>query len=517
MLNHPLSPTRRAAAAFAVRLPVLVALALLACNETAGNDSGKGADTAADPDTGVLHAEDSAPPEDTAEDTAEDTGEPIPWDETTDSDGDGLTDLEEGRDDAGSLDSDHDGIPDYLDDDSDDDGVLDAVEGGPRGSDGGPVDTDGDGTPDYLDKDSDGDGIPDAREGADGVLDTDGDGIADFRDEDSDDDGLSDEVEGTEDWDGDGIPNWRDATNDFDLGPLLFTAITTEFNSPIGIDFEEAAKTVVVSVNYSGGNPNALETILPDGTHAVFSSLSGVTDEVKIATVRSGGIGGFSTGELFVGNGTDGQIVRISADGSVVTNPWVDLPGDSNGLMRGSLYVDRTGVFAGELIVATTIGQVWRVDNAGVAVQIADLPGIHLEGLVTVPDAPARFGPLAGMILAGSENEGLMYAIAADGSVASYNVGVAIEDIDIVMPHENFFGVNYGTSRIVGVLGDEFLPIAGDILLTQETVGSVGLFRLTWNGVDLVATELQAAAGSATIGQWEHTTFAAAGINEVPD
>ena len=414
---------------------------------------------------------DSADRRDSGDDSAAQQCVDTGWDSTTDSDADGITDLDEGRDDAGSRDTDNDGVPDYLDEDSDGDGLLDLGEAIPRGGEGGLAD----------------------------------------------DDGLLDEVEGTDDWDGDGIDNWRDATNDNNLGPLVFTAITTEFNSPIGIDFAEVARTVVVSVNYSGGNPNALETILPDGSHLQFSSLSGVTDEVKIATVRSGGMGGFGTGELFVGNGVDGQIVRISADGSTVTNPWVDLPGTSNGLMRGSLYVDRTGVWGGELIVATTDGEVWRVDNAGVAMSIADLAGVHLEGLVTVPDAPARFGPLAGTILAGAESEGLLYSIATDGTVTSYNVGVAIEDIDIVMPNENFFGVNYGTSRLVGVLSDSFLPIAGDILLTQESVTSVGLFRLYWDGVDLLTDELEAAAGSATIAQWEHTTFADAGIVEVPD
>ena len=49
-----------------------------------------------------------------------------------DSDGDGLTDVEEG-----TSDSDGDGIPDYLDLDSDDDGVLDAAEGPGSGLDNG--------------------------------------------------------------------------------------------------------------------------------------------------------------------------------------------------------------------------------------------------------------------------------------------------------------------------------------------------------------------------------------------
>src|SRR2546429_914216 len=59
--------------------------------------------------------------------------------------------------------------------DSDHDGIYDAVEG--------TVDTDADGKPDYLDTDSDNDGIPDKVEG---VADPDADGIPAYRDLDSD-------------------------------------------------------------------------------------------------------------------------------------------------------------------------------------------------------------------------------------------------------------------------------------------------------------------------------------------
>ena len=497
----------------------LCTLALVGCAEPFTEaldkevDTGSKPDKDTDSDTEIPHTGGGGG---TGFETDTDT-EDTDWDETTDTDGDGILDTEEGRDDAGSRDSDLDGTADYLDDDSDGDGIADVVEGATRGSDGSLPDTDADGNPDYLDKDSDGDGISDLVEGNPAVPDTDGDGTADFRDLDTDDDGLTDEIEGREDWDGDGVENWRDSYNDNNLGPLEFVAITTEFNSPIGIDFHESSKSVVLSVNYSTGDPEALETVLPDGSHATFSSLSGVTDEVKIATVRSGGSGGFTTGELFVGNGVDGQIVRISADGSTVTNPWHDLPGGSNGLMRGSLYIDRTGVWGGELIVATTDGEVWRIDNAGVAMSIADFPGTHFEGLCTVPDNPTRFGPLAGTIIVGAEGEGLLYSIATDGTATRYSLGVAVEDIDIIVPTENFFGVNYGTSRLIGVLGEEFLPIAGDILLTQESVTNVGLFRLYWDGVDLLTMELAATTTSDTIAQWEHTTFADAGIVEVPD
>jgi gliding motility-associated-like protein/uncharacterized repeat protein (TIGR01451 family) len=121
------------------------------------------------------------------------------------------------------VDTDGDGIPDYLDLDSDNDGIPDSVEKGADGAN--PVDTDGDGIPDYLDLDSDNDGIPDSVEkGADGAnpVDTDGDGIPDYLDLDSDNDGIPDSVEkgadGADpvDTDGDGIPDYLDLDSDGD-------------------------------------------------------------------------------------------------------------------------------------------------------------------------------------------------------------------------------------------------------------------------------------------------------------
>jgi hypothetical protein len=96
-----------------------------------------------------------------------------------DADGDGISDANEGTDDA-----DHDGTANYLDPDSDGDGINDAVEGT-----GNP---DADLLPNFLDTDSDNDGIVDAVEG---VADPDGDGQPNYIDPDSDGDGRSDQTE----------------------------------------------------------------------------------------------------------------------------------------------------------------------------------------------------------------------------------------------------------------------------------------------------------------------------------
>ena len=164
----------------------------------------------------------------------------------TDTDNDGIPDfLEEDADNDGipdnmecptgtnCVDTDGDGTPDYQDADSDGDGILDNVEATCAvpytGAVCTPTDSDNDGTPDHLDLDSDGDGIPDDEEcpGYDGTVaacDQDGDGIPNHLDVDSDGDGLPDgnECEGGPicmDTDNDGIPDWLDIDSDGDNIP----------------------------------------------------------------------------------------------------------------------------------------------------------------------------------------------------------------------------------------------------------------------------------------------------------
>ncbi|MCL4693833.1 MAG: MSCRAMM family adhesin SdrC, partial [Candidatus Hydrogenedentes bacterium] len=115
-------------------------------------------------------------------DSAGDSGQTSPdgtRDGDNDWDGDGIPNGIEGASDA-----DGDGLANLNDTDADGDGIPDVVETA--------GDQDGDGTPDYLDTDTDNDGIGDAEEGQG---DPDSDGIPNFRDIDSDGDGYSDQVE----------------------------------------------------------------------------------------------------------------------------------------------------------------------------------------------------------------------------------------------------------------------------------------------------------------------------------
>jgi hypothetical protein len=248
-----------------------------------------------------------------------------------DSDGDGISDHDEGGDVSPARDTDGDGTPDYLDSDSDGDGIPDSVEGGNATPCMAPVDTDGDGKPDFVDLDSDdandatvadreeagpdpthpldsdGDGIPDYRDDdndGDGIVDkleltaqgasvaamkladapdTDADGIPDFLDTDSDGDGIPDLTDGAVDTDGDLIPNYRDLDSDGDCVPdALELAVDSDMDGApdfADVDSDNDGLTDGIEDKNCNGMVDACET---DRKKADTDG-DGVSDLVEVA------------------------------------------------------------------------------------------------------------------------------------------------------------------------------------------------------------------------------------------
>ncbi|MEO8083874.1 MAG: vWA domain-containing protein [Ardenticatenales bacterium] len=285
---------------------------------------------------------------------------------------------------------------------------------------------------------------------------------------------------------------------------IQLITVATNFNNPIGIDHHAPSQGVVVSVNYPDGRPRNFELVLPTGRHQRFSNLTGFTEEVKIASVwESDCQGGFTTGELFTGTGDPGVIARISPDGSKVQRAWVRLRGE-NGLLRGSLFQDRYCVFDGDLIVVTTTGGIWRVKEDGTQTRIGNL-GAHLEGLTTVPNDPARFGPWAGKILIGAEEQGRLYAASADGTIESFQLGLTVEDLDIVPPDASFYGVDFQGRRIVTAGPEQWLDKVGDMIAAEE---NGQLWDVRWDAAAAEFVKIRL----AKVAQWEHVTFSTAKI-----
>ena len=178
---------------------------------------------------------------------------------------------------------------------------------------------------------------------------------------------------------------------------VVLTPVSAEFKDYAGVDYHASSRKLLLAANTPGGQPHNFETVAADGSRAAFSNVAGLGGELLLATSRDEGQGmsrgGFPAGELFTTTGVAGVIARVNASGATVQNPWVTLPGETGAI--GGLYLDRTGVYGGDLLAVTTTGGVWRVNAAAEAMKVASLE-TRLAGVTSVPEDPDRYGPWSG-------------------------------------------------------------------------------------------------------------------------
>jgi hypothetical protein len=279
---------------------------------------------------------------------------------------------------------------------------------------------------------------------------------------------------------------------------------------------------LVAAAYYSNGTPHNFRKIAPDGTQTQYTSISGKLDEVKVVTARSPALGGyagspFAPGTMFAGNGGLSQIIRINPDGTVVGSGgiWSTMPTGTGAGRFWGLHVDRTGVFGGDLIAATSTGNVYRINGAGAATQLG-ATGALLQGLMTVPNDPLVYGGMAGKILIGSESNNRIYWFDAAGNSGFWSAPAPIDDLEMIVPNENFYGVNYAGGRILAASAAQFQAqgLVGKILASQEFVS---LHALSWNFSTNAPqfAQITTAAGSLVSNHWEDVAFAPAGVMEM--
>jgi hypothetical protein len=191
-------------------------------------------------------------------------------------------------------------------------------------------------------------------------------------------------------------------------------------------------------------------------------TFAGETDEIMVALVRDGNTAGFTAGDLYTGNGLDGQVQRVTDGGNTVYKNWC-IPSQrgapsSLGLLRGGLEVDKwNNGWQHHLLICTTNGYIIEI-TAGtstcgsVSVLGGGAANVHFEGISTVPNLP-NYGVLADTVIVGAEQQGRLHAIKATskGTRSSWVVGCNIEDIDMILPNQNYFLVNYGSGRLLGI------------------------------------------------------------------
>ena len=177
--------------------------------------------------------------------------------------------------------------------------------------------------------------------------------------------------------------------------------------------------------------------------------------------------------------------------------------------------MDTTGVFNGDLIAVTTAGDIWRVtsDRHGHRAGQGRRSN-YLEGATVVPNDPDQYGPLAGKIVATDENQSGFYTIDTSGNAVYYQHqrDSAGGRGGCSSPTRTSTGSTTATARFVGAGSTDFTGMVGDLLDgARRSHGSdSGMYRVFFQGNTVQTQLLTLSSGSASAGQWEHFTFAAA-------
>lgn len=311
-------------------------------------------------------------------------------------------------------------------------------------------------------------------------------------------------------------------------------------NAPIGIDYSPSASALLASVNYesagSGGSPFNFLKINSNGTTNQWSGVANLPGEIKLATVKTTA-NGFTQGDLYFGNGT--VIGKLNASGTVSNLNWATL---TNGVvtnpdeLRGGLYVDQTGTWSNNLIVVTSPEDasfssdhgVWRVESNGIPHLVTTINTFHLEGVVTLTNDVAKWGPWAGKIITGDENLELIYAVDTNGVTTAFDLGIDPEDFDIIQTNQDLycldpFGGPIGAiGRMMKLSKSLLTNYVGDLVITHsgetDPNGQAKLFIVHWDNskTNFVTRSITYTFTDGVTHRFEHVTFAPISLPNLP-
>jgi hypothetical protein len=262
-------------------------------------------------------------------------------------------------------------------------------------------------------------------------------------------------------------------------------ASTLGNNATIG--FAYAGDKFVGSVYFGANNNQLYSTDLTGANVQKFGApIAGFSGEVYVSS--SLGIGGFGNRDVYAGAESQGQVWRIAHDGSSQSL-------FASGLAGGvrSIAFDPYGLYGYDMIVATNAGNVYQVNNAGVATLLANV-GEDAEGLSFAPQAFGTYA--AGTLFVASEGSGSLRAIAPDGTKSTAISGVwGAEMVSFVPlnlgssgnPVEGFYASAYPV-EVDKASAADFVPYIGDAIITSET--GHGVWQIHWNGTQFVANDI---------------------------
>lgn len=295
--------------------------------------------------------------------------------------------------------------------------------------------------------------------------------------------------------------------------PQMFRALpNSALPSPYGLGWSTLAGKLVATRDSC---ENRIMLVDLDGTaRFVTPAIAKQCGETKIAV--GNGLGGFGLGDVFLGNGKPGQLVRVqmTAGGTLtrLDNPWVTMTTVASWGRLHGLAFDESGAFGGDLLAVWTDGKAFRVKADGTFSLVANL-GIDLTGAAVAP--AAGFGPASGCLLTTDRWSKNIRAVCPSGSTfvvrnisgASY----ALEDVNLVRGAGDFFLLDFdqsgkaytGDSRSFGS------SLTGHVLVTTLYNGEVWdlSYDAATNSYQTRLFSLAMRPGQATTIHMEQTAF----------
>jgi hypothetical protein len=336
----------------------------------------------------------------------------------------------------------------------------------------------------------------------------------------------------------------------FDKPGTNIFKLVARLSTPTGIDYSALSNCLVVSFNFSSGVPrnfaqiftNIVQTNTTVVTNVVvattWSGIAGLQDEVKLAVVNAPAgaptnSAGFTNGDIFFGSNTG--IGWMSADGTRSNLNWCILTNSfvTNALLlRGGLCFDQSGVFSNMLIAVTSPGGgvtgqkgIWMVDAQRHPTLLTNIETLHLEGVVTVTNNAEQWGPFAGAIITGDEDDHKLYTVRTNGVTTTFfttnfiGSGFDTEDLDLVPSTQSLYACDPdypNGSGVAGAIlkidGSLLTNCVGNLMITQagESLNAPTLFVVRWSSVltNFITRKITYRRPGGAFGHLEHVTFA---------
>jgi len=277
----------------------------------------------------------------------------------------------------------------------------------------------------------------------------------------------------------------------FVTGPSIAAAVGG--NSTIG--FAYAGNKFVGSVYF---NTQLYQTNLSGTGVTTFGAPVAAFAGGETYVSSSLGIGGFGPRDVFAGNESSGSVYRFANNGS---SQSLFVSGLSGGVR--SIAFDPYGLYGNQMIVATGLGNVYTVSNAGVATLLAAV-GADTEGLSFAPQTFGTFA--AGTLFVASEGLGSLIAITPAGVKSTIVSGLAVPEMVSFVPLnlgssgnpvEGFYAASY-PNNIQKSAASDFVPYIGHAIVTGEGGGQV--YDIRWNGTSFVTSDIGPFPGQAEDG-----------------